>query len=137
MKREFSRVSALACGVLALCLLVPLGGDTAQPNEPAATPEGKTTASGVTTEDMTAEHEAELRAYLAPRLNRSDEGLVEKVDADGGISMDLRGRFQNVVLARVAADGRVEVGCFSELEAAMLFLKFETLPLSDHETAAE
>ena len=131
MKPQYWPLLLLVCALLVAGSAI--AGDT-----PAPTLSEETIAGGVTTKAMTAEHEAELRAFLAPRLNRSDAGLVETVDADGGISMDPRGGFQNVMLARVAPDGTVEVGCFDELEAAMRFLKFENAPpLPDHETAAE
>ncbi len=123
--------------LLLACALLVAGSAVAEDTS-APTLVEETTVGGVTTKFMTADHEAELRAFLAPRLNRSDAGLVETVDADGGISMDPRGGFQNIMLARVAPDGTVEVGCFDELEAAMRFLKFETAPpLPDHEIAAE
>jgi hypothetical protein len=100
--------------------------------------EGSTTfATPSANQAMSAEQEAQLRAFLAPRLNRSDEGLVEVVEPDGGITMDPQGRFQNVTLMRINADGEVEIGCFNELESAMAFLKFETGPPHVPETATE
>lgn len=74
---------------------------------------------------ITSEHEAQLREFLAPRLDRSDNGLVMVVDPDGGISMDPQGRLQTVVLARIGEDGRLQIYSFDELEAAMGFLTFD------------
>ena len=72
-----------------------------------------------------AEQEAQLRAFLAPRLDRSDEGLVKVVHPDGRITMDPQGRLQTVVLVRIGEDGKLLVSSFDELEPAINFLTFE------------
>lgn len=92
-----------------------------------------------TARGISAEQAALLRAFLAPGLNRSDEGLVLVVEPDGGISMDPQGRLQHVVLARIGEDGKLQVYSFDELEPAMSFLTFETpTPLpANGEIAAE
>jgi hypothetical protein len=55
-------------------------------------------------------------------LNKSTDGLVQVQNPDGSVSMDLQGRFQNVTVARVNEDGRVEQSCIDEPEQAAQFL---------------
>jgi hypothetical protein len=107
--------------VTGLALAVPAGAEDAQGDDTKQTATFDTpTPSGIS-----AEQEAQLHAFLAPKLDRSDEGLVVTVDPDGGISMDPQGRLQSVVLARIGEDGRLQVYSFDELEPAMHFLTFE------------
>lgn len=49
---------------------------------------------------------AELRM-----LNRSDQGLVQRVLPHGGVAVDLQGRYQNMAVATVDEDGRAAVNC--------------------------
>lgn len=44
-------------------------------------------------------------------LNRSDRGLQERTLPRGGIAVDLQGRYQNMAIATVGADGQSEVNC--------------------------
>jgi hypothetical protein len=126
---------ALVLLVSALCLAGPAVAD-----DPPSAPAGETVAFDTpTSAGIPAEQEAALRAFLAPILNRSDEGLVPVVAPDGSVSLDPQGRLQHVVLVRVGEDGRPQVYSFDELEPAMRFLTFETpTPLpANGETAAE
>jgi len=61
-------------------------------------------------------------AKLSRALKRSGEGLVAEQHADGTVMVDLQGRFQHAILARVNADGRVEVQCHDQLRPAVEFL---------------
>ena len=54
--------------------------------------------------------------------NKATEGLVQEKRADGTVSVDLQGRFQNVVLARRNDDGTVGAACVDTPEAARAFL---------------
>jgi hypothetical protein len=64
----------------------------------------------------------ELADGLKTMLNKSTEGLVPEKHADGSVSIDLQGRFRNVAVARVNADGTLEQSCVDEpLEAAQFF----------------
>jgi hypothetical protein len=115
-----------ACVALVLlasvvCLAVPAGADDA----PEGAPGTAVVFDTPTFAGIPAEQEAQLRALLAPKLNRSDEGLVKVVAPDGTISMDPQGRFQTVVLARINQDGKLEIYSFDEIEPAMGFLTFE------------
>ena len=61
-------------------------------------------------------------ATLSRALKRSGEGLVVEQHADGTVMVDLQGRFQHAVLARVNADGTVEMQCHDQLRPAAEFL---------------
>ena len=52
-----------------------------------------------------------LRKALQERLknNTSSEGLIEKVNPDGSVSVDLKGRFQHVPVAIMGEDGKITV----------------------------
>ena len=58
---------------------------------------------------------------LKPLLNDSAEGLVFVKHADGSVSTDLQGRFQNVTVAVKDASGAVTQGCVNNTEAAAAF----------------
>ena len=72
----------------------------------------KTSRSQVRVDD-TAMAEAVKRL-----ANRSDDGLFAVRQADGGFGMDLQGRFQNVTLTRIGANGEPLVGCVSSIAEA-------------------
>lgn len=61
-------------------------------------------------------------ATLSRALNRSGEGLVVEQHADGTVMVDLQGGFQHAMLARVNADGMVEMQCHDQLRPAAEFL---------------
>jgi hypothetical protein len=44
-------------------------------------------------------------------LNRSDGGLQARTLPRGGVAVDLQGRYQNMAVANVGADGQAEVSC--------------------------
>ena len=71
--------------------------------------------------------------------NKSTDGLVEVKHEDGTVSMDLQGRFQNVMIARKNEDGSVTTGCVDTPEAARSFLQREdeaTAPATNGGTGA-
>ena len=55
--------------------------------------------------------------------NKSTDGLVEVGHADGTVSVDLQGRFQDVILAKKNDDGSVSEACVDNPEAAATFLR--------------
>jgi ribosomal protein L25 (general stress protein Ctc) len=57
--------------------------------------------------------------------NKSTDGLVEVKHEDGTVSMDLQGRFQNVMIAKKNDDGSVSTACVDTPEAARSFLRNE------------
>lgn len=67
---------------------------------------------------LTAEEAQKLAAGLKQVINRSSEGLVEKQEADGSVTVDLQNRFQNVAVARTNDDGSVTEGCVDNAQAA-------------------
>ena len=70
---------------------------------------------------LTAQEAQQLAQGLKGMLNRSTEGLVEEQHADGSVSMDLQGRFQNVTVARVNEDGTTTQACIDNPKAAAAF----------------
>jgi hypothetical protein len=55
-------------------------------------------------------------------VNQSTDGLELVRHADGSVSMDLQGRFQNVALAKKAGSGNVTQSCVDNPQAAAAFL---------------
>lgn len=101
------------------------GAAAAQPADPYVTVEvggrklrvnAQTLQKGPLTRD-----EAER---LAEQLegNKATEGLVQEKQADGTVSVDLQGRFQNVTMAKRNDDGTVTAACVDTPEAARAFL---------------
>ena len=70
---------------------------------------------------MSPEEAQKLAAGLKTMLNKSTDGLVRERHADGSVSMDLKGRFQNVAVARMNADGTLEQACIDDPEKAAKF----------------
>lgn len=67
------------------------------------------------------ENDRKLAATIRRFANRSTDGLVEKTTPDGGISLDLEGRFQNVMLAKLDPSGEPVAACISSIEEANHF----------------
>ena len=74
-----------------------------------------------------------LAEGLAPMLDRSTDGLVQVRHADGSVSMDLQGRFQDVVVARINTDGTVEQSCVNNPEAAGKFFSIDPKLIKDEQ----
>jgi len=74
---------------------------------------------------LTQQEAQQLADGLKQLVNRSTEGLTEVQDPDGGISMDLQGRFQNVQVARVNSDGTVTQSCIDSPEGAASFFQLD------------
>jgi len=70
---------------------------------------------------LTPEQARKLAAGLREIINQSTEGLVQVRQADGSVSIDLEGRFQNVAVARVDRDGSVTQSCVDNPQAAGAF----------------
>ena len=70
---------------------------------------------------LSPEEAKRLADDLKPVLNRSTDGLNQVRHGDGSLSMDLQGRFQNVVVARRNTDGTVERSCVDNPQAAANF----------------
>lgn len=70
---------------------------------------------------LTPDESQRLAEGLKRMINKSPEGLVEVQHADGSVSMDLQGRFQNVTVARVNNDQGVTQSCVDNPQAAGAF----------------
>ncbi len=70
---------------------------------------------------LTPEETRTLAEGLKPLINDSAEGLTQVQRPDGSVSMDLEGRFQNVTVAKIEADGSVSQSCVNSLDAAADF----------------
>ena len=70
---------------------------------------------------LSPEEAQRLAEALKEMANRSSEGLKEVRHADGTVSMDLEGRFQNIAVARREADGSVVQSCIDSPEAGAAF----------------
>ncbi len=58
-------------------------------------------------------------------VNNTTDGLVQVHHANGMVSMDLQGHFQNVLLAKKDADGTVSQSCVNDLESAAEFFDID------------
>jgi hypothetical protein len=81
----------------------------------------KVAGQDVQVDSQTGEEARKLAEGLKGMLNKSTEGLVEKHNHDGSVSVDLEGRFQNVTVARVNKDGTVSQSCVDNPHAAAAF----------------
>jgi hypothetical protein len=70
---------------------------------------------------LTAEEAQKLAAGLSQMVNQSTEGLEQVQHEDGSVSMDLKGRFQNVAVARINQDGSLTQSCVDSPQAAGAF----------------
>jgi hypothetical protein len=74
---------------------------------------------------LTASEAKVLAQGLAQLINQSTEGLVQVRHANGMVSMDLQGRFQNVLLAKREADGTVSQSCVDNIDSAAAFFEID------------
>ncbi|MEK6283943.1 MAG: hypothetical protein AABN95_26630 [Acidobacteriota bacterium] len=72
-------------------------------------------------QQLTRDEAQKLGAGLNELVNQSTDGLVEVQHADGSVSVDLEGRFQNVTVAKVNKDGSVSQSCVDNPKAAGAF----------------
>ena len=70
---------------------------------------------------LSPEEAKQMADGLKTMLNKPTEGLVPVQNPDGSVSVDLQGRFQNVVVARVNEDGTLEQSCIDDLQQAAQF----------------
>lgn len=86
-------------------------------------PDGAERSGGATADVPRPSTEDIMRnPYLRNALSRSSEGLVFQRGPDGTISVDLQGRFQNVSVARIDADGEIRTGCVASHASLAEFL---------------
>jgi hypothetical protein len=77
------------------------------------------------TRPLTPQEASTLAEGLKQLINPTTDGLVEVRHANGGVSMDLQGHFQNVMLAKKEADGSVSQSCVNDLESAADFFEID------------
>ena len=70
---------------------------------------------------LTPEEVQKLAAGLKQEINQTTDGLVQVQQADGSVSMDLNGHFQNVTVARRNDDGTTSEACVDNPRAAGAF----------------
>jgi hypothetical protein len=84
---------------------------------------------------LTREEAQRLANDLAPMLDNSTDGLTQVQHADGSVSMDLQGRFQNVTVARVNNDGTIDQSCVDNPRAAAKFFRIDPKLIENAPTA--
>lgn len=77
------------------------------------------------TRPLTPEEARTLAEGIKQLVNQSTDGLVQVHHANGMVSMDLQGHFQNVLLAKKEADGTVSQSCVNDLESAADFFEID------------
>lgn len=70
---------------------------------------------------LSPEEAQKLAAGLKQEINQTTDGLVQVQHADGSVSMDLNGHFQNVTVARRNDDGTISEACIDNPQAAGAF----------------
>lgn len=63
----------------------------------------------------------EMADYIKTVTNRTSEGLVERRFADGSDTVDMDGRYQSVMVARLEDDGEMGMACVDNLADANSF----------------
>ena len=81
---------------------------------------------------LTPQEAERLAQGLKEMINPSAEGLVETQHADGSVSMDLEGRFQNVAVARENQDGSTTTSCVNNPRAAGAFFGIDPKLIENH-----
>ncbi len=87
------------------------------------------------TRPLTAQEAQKLADGIKDLVNQSDEGLIEVQHPDGSVSVDLQGRFQNVVIAKKNSDGTVSDSCVDNTKSAASFLQISPKRFGDRSKA--
>ncbi|HKY28097.1 MAG TPA: hypothetical protein VJM12_09140 [Pyrinomonadaceae bacterium] len=86
------------------------------------------------TRPLTQQEAQKVAQGIKQLVNKSTEGLVSVQHADGTVSMDLQGRFQNVAVAKKNADGTITQACVDTPEAAARFFQIDPQLIEDQAT---
>jgi hypothetical protein len=89
-----------------------------EPSEPVNTPEALSEST-----PLPRVSNDELLQRLAPRLSKSQDGLVWRKRKDGGYGVRLEGRFSHATLAQRGPDGRITTTCVDDVRQAEQLLK--------------
>jgi len=84
--------------------------------------------------ELTPDEARKLADGLKRMINKSSAGLAEVQQADGSVSMDLEGRFQNVTVARVNNDETVTQSCVDNPQAAGAFFRIDPKLIEQSDT---
>ena len=82
-------------------------------------------------QELTPEETQKLAAGLNQMVNKTTDGLVQVQHADGSVSIDTEGHFQNVAVARVNDDGSVSQSCVDGPKAAGAFFGIDPNLIKD------
>lgn len=77
------------------------------------------------TRRLSPQEERTLAEGIKQLVKPTADGLVEVHHANGMVSMDLQGHFQNVTVAKKEADGTVTQSCVNDLESAAAFFEID------------
>jgi len=84
---------------------------------------------------LSAQQQEELAAGLKKMLNKSADGLTQVQHEDGSTSMELNGRFRNVVVASETEDGSLSMSCVDNPKAAASALGIDPKLLNEQKPA--
>lgn len=74
---------------------------------------------------LTQEEAQKLADGIKELVNQSSDGLQSARHADGSVSIDLQGRFQNIAVAKIDEDGKVTQSCIDNRESAAAFFEID------------
>ena len=74
---------------------------------------------------LTQEEAQKLAADLKQLVNQSTDGLQSVRHADGSVTMDLQGRFQNIAVAKRDENGQLIQSCIDNPESAAAFFEID------------
>ena len=83
---------------------------------------------------LSAQEAQNLAEGLKKMVNKSADGLTEVQHEDGSTSMELEGRFRNVVVAREREDGTLSMSCVDNPKAAASALGIDQKLLTEPKT---
>jgi hypothetical protein len=89
----------------------------------SSTSQDKSVVQTAPIQELTPEEAQKLTDAVRPMVSKSTDGLVESIDADGGVAVDVKDRFQNVTIARRNADGSISYTCVDTAESASSFFQ--------------
>ena len=117
-------------GLVLTLLTLALGTTAAVTMRTAETKPAQETLS----RSLTQEEAQKVAEGIKQLVNKSTDGLVSVQHADGTVSMDLQGRFQNVAVAKKNADGTITHACVDTPEAAARFFQIDPQLVEDQST---
>lgn len=126
MDVSFRRTCGLLTVFLFLGTLGAFGQHVAKGNSKNDDAPGQQVSADTKNQKVRAPEQDEVQVLLdgmKDYVNQSTEGLQVKRNATGAQYVDLDGRFENVAVAKIGPDGKVETGCVNNLADAKKFLE--------------